>query len=229
MRARRAPMMEVEEVSVRLVSVVGVAALVVAGVVLTQGRGGTAPAPSPAAMKPGQAKATFAGGCFWCMEPPFEKLPGVVSVTSGYIGGPEKNPTYEQVSNHRTGHAEAVEIVYDPKVIGYERLLEVFWHNVDPTTDDRQFCDVGRQYRTGIFVHDATQRRLAEESKRTIEKTKAFPGPVRTPIEDAGPFWVAEEYHQDFYRKSPVRYYSYRAGCGRDHRLSELWGDKAGK
>jgi peptide-methionine (S)-S-oxide reductase len=173
-------------------------------------------------------KATFAGGCFWCMEPPFEKLPGVVSVTSGYIGGPEKNPTYEQVSNHQTGHAEAVEIVFDPKVVTYARLLEVFWHNVDPTTNDRQFCDTGRQYRTGIFVHDAEQRRLAMESKRAIERTKTFAGPVLTAIEDAGPFYEAEDYHQDFYKKSPVRYYSYRAGCGRDRRLKELWGDAAG-
>jgi peptide-methionine (S)-S-oxide reductase len=182
---------------------------------------------SPAAA--GMRKATFAGGCFWCMEPPFEKLPGVVSVTSGYTGGPQKNPTYEQVSNHATGHAEAVEIVFDPKVISYQRLLEVFWHNVDPTTADRQFCDWGLQYRTGIFVHDAEQRRLAEESKRAIERTKTFSAPVLTKIEDAGPFWVAEDYHQDFYKKSPVRYYSYRSGCGRDRRLAELWGEKAGK
>ena len=213
----------------RLLTIVGIAGLAAGGIVLAQGKAGTGSAPAPAAMKPGHAKATFAGGCFWCMEPPFEKLPGVVSVTSGYIGGPEKNPTYEQVANHRTGHAEAEEIVFDPKVIGYGRLLEVFWHNIDPTTDDRQFCDTGRQYRTGIFVHGAEQRRLAEESKRAIERTKTFAGPVLTPIEDAGPFWIAEEYHQDFYRKSPVRYYSYRAGCGRDHRLTELWGDQAGK
>jgi peptide-methionine (S)-S-oxide reductase len=216
-------------VGVRLVTVVGVSAAVIGGLAVAQGVRSSPPAASPAPMRAGLAKATFAGGCFWCMEPPFEKLPGVISVTSGYIGGPEKNPTYEQVSNHRTGHAEAVEIVFDPKVVGYERLLEVFWHNVDPTTDDRQFCDTGRQYRTGIFVHDAGQRRLAEGSKRAIERTKTFAGPVLTPIEDAGTFWVAEEYHQDFYKKNPVRYYSYRAGCGRDRRLADLWGDKAGK
>jgi peptide-methionine (S)-S-oxide reductase len=207
--------------------IVGGAGLAMAALLAGQGQKAGA-SPSPAAAAPGLARATLAGGCFWCMEPPFEKLPGVVSVTSGYIGGPEKNPTYEDVSNHRTGHAEAVEIVFDPKVIGYERLLEVFWHNVDPTTDDRQFCDAGRQYRTGIFVHDAEQRRVAEASKKEIQRTKTFQGPVLTAIEDAGPFWVAEDYHQDFYKKSPVRYYSYRAGCGRDRRLKELWGEAAG-
>jgi peptide-methionine (S)-S-oxide reductase len=179
-------------------------------------------------MRPGLEKATFAGGCFWCMEPAFEKVAGVVSVTSGYTGGPEKNPTYEQVSNHQTGHAESVEVVFDPKVVSYPRLLEVFWHNVDPTTSVREFCDWGRQYRTGIFVHGDEQRRQAEESKREIERTKTFKEPVLTTIEAAGPFWPAEEYHQDFYKKSPVRYYSYRTGCGRDRRLKELWGDQAG-
>jgi peptide-methionine (S)-S-oxide reductase len=210
----------------RLFMVVGGAGLALAA--LVAGRGGVTAAPAPAVAKAGMARATFAGGCFWCMEPPFEKLKGVVSVTSGYTGGPEKNPTYEQVSNHATGHAEAVEIVYDPKVVTYPRLLEVFWHNVDPTTADRQFCDTGRQYRTGIFVHDAEQRRQAEESKKGIEQTKKFPGPVLTAIETAGPFYAAEDYHQDFYKKSPVRYYSYRAGCGRDKRLKDLWGDLAG-
>jgi peptide-methionine (S)-S-oxide reductase len=211
----------------RLFMIVGAAGVGLAALVVAQGQR-AAPAASPAAQRPGMARATFAGGCFWCMEPPFEKLPGVVSVTSGYTGGPEKNPTYEQVSNHATGHAEAVEIVFDPKVVSYTSLLEVFWHNVDPTTADRQFCDTGRQYRTGIFVHDAEQRRLAEESKKGIERTKTFPGPVTTAIEAAGPFYAAEDYHQDFYKKSPVRYYSYRAGCGRDRRLKELWGDAAG-
>ncbi len=207
--------------------IVGAVGVALGALIAARGERAAA-APSPAAARAGMARATFAGGCFWCMEPPFEKLPGVVSVTSGYTGGPEKNPTYEQVSNHRTGHTEAVEIVFDPKVVTYQRLLEVFWHNIDPTTDDRQFCDVGRQYRTGIFVHDAEQRRLAEESKRAVEKSKAFAEPVLTPVENAGPFYVAEEYHQDFYKKSPVRYYSYRAGCGRDRRLKELWGDAAG-
>ena len=207
--------------------IVGVAGLALGALLVGRSEHVTA-APSPAAMRPGLARATFAGGCFWCMEPPFEKLAGVISVTSGYTGGPEKNPTYEQVSNHRTGHTEAVEIVFDPKVVTYERLLEVFWHNIDPTTDDRQFCDAGRQYRTGIFVHDADQKRVAEESKRKVQATKTFAGPVLTPVETAGPFYVAEDYHQDFYKKSPVRYYSYRAGCGRDARLKALWGDAAG-
>jgi peptide-methionine (S)-S-oxide reductase len=207
--------------------IVGGAGLALVALVAGRGAKVTAAA-APAVVKAGMARATFAGGCFWCMEPPFEKLKGVVSVTSGYTGGPEKNPTYEQVSNHATGHTEAVEIVYDPKVITYPRLLEVFWHNVDPTTADRQFCDTGRQYRTGIFVHDAEQRRQAEESKRGIEQTKTFQGAVLTPIEAAGPFYAAEDYHQDFYKKSPVRYYSYRAGCGRDKRLADLWGDAAG-
>src|SRR5687768_3683449 len=189
---------------------------------------GPASAASPLPDRPGLAKATFAGGCFWCVESDFEKVPGVVAAVSGYIGGPEKNPTYEQVANHQTGHAEAVEVRFDPKVVSYERLLEVFWHNVDPTTSDRQFCDWGKQYRTGIFVHDGEQRRLAEASKREIEKTKTFSGAVLTPIEDAGPFYAAEEYHQDFYKKIPVRYHSYRAGCGRDKRLKELWGAAAG-
>ncbi len=178
----------------RLFTIVGVAAVSMGALLAARGERATA-APSPAAARAGLARATFAGGCFWCMEPPFEKLPGVVSVTSGYIGGPEKNPTYEQVSNHQTGHAEAVEILFDPKVVTYQRLLEVFWHNIDPTTDDRQFCDGGRQYRTGIFVHDAEQKRLAEESKRAIERTKTFSGPVLTPIETAGPRSGAERHH----------------------------------
>jgi peptide-methionine (S)-S-oxide reductase len=211
----------------RLFTIVGVTAVALAALVAARDER-AAPAPSPAAERPGMSRATFAGGCFWCMEPPFEKLRGVVSVTSGYTGGPEKNPTYEQVSNRATGHAESVEIVFDPKVVGYSRLLEVFWHNIDPTTADREFCDTGHQYRTAIFVHDAEQRRLAEESKRGIERTKTFPEPVVTAIEAAGPFYAAEDYHQDFYKKSPVRYYSYRAGCGRDRRLEELWGEQAG-
>ena len=211
----------------RLITVVGVAGLTIGALAAARGVR-EAPAAVPSSPRPGMARATFAGGCFWCMEPPFEKLPGVVSVTSGYIGGPEKNPTYEQVSNHATGHTEAVEIVFDPKVVTYPRLLEVFWHNIDPTVSDRQFCDVGRQYRTGIFVHDETQRRQAEESKRAVETEKTFAARILTPIETASTFWVAEDYHQDFYKKSPVRYYSYRAGCGRDRRLKELWGDQAG-
>ena len=174
------------------------------------------------------AVATFAGGCFWCIEPPFDKLDGVISTTSGYIGGTVPNPTYEQVSAGRTGHTEAVQVAYDPSRVTYEKLLDVFWHNVDPTVRDRQFCDFGSQYRTGIFVHNAEQRRLAEASKTALERTKTFKGPIVTEITDAGTFYPAEEYHQDYYQKNPLRYRYYRAGCGRDARLKELWGDRAG-
>ena len=173
------------------------------------------------------AKATFAGGCFWCMEPPFEALDGVVSVTSGYTGGAKDRPTYGEVSEGGTGHAEAVEIAYDPAKVSYQKLLDVFWHNVDPTTPDRQFCDKGRQYRTAIFYHDDTQKRLAEESKAALERAGTLPGPIVTEIVSAESFWPAEEYHQDYYKKNPVRYRYYRYGCGRDARLRELWGDAA--
>ncbi len=173
------------------------------------------------------ATATFAGGCFWCMEPPFEHLDGVVSVTSGYTGGQAAHPTYEQVSAGGTGHAEAVQIVYDPTRISYERLLDVFWHNIDPTTPDRQFCDIGSQYRAAIFVHDDTQRRLAEASKLALEKSKPFTAPIVTEIVAETPFWPAEEYHQNYSQKNPVRYHYYRHSCGRDQRLTELWGAAA--
>jgi peptide-methionine (S)-S-oxide reductase len=180
-----------------------------------------------AAGTPGPAKATFAGGCFWCMEAPFDTLDGVISTTSGYTGGTKRQPTYEEVSAGGTGHAEAVEIVYDPAKVSYQKLLDVFWHNVDPTTPDRQFCDKGRQYRSAIFYHDDTQKRLAEESKQALERTGTLPGPIVTEIVPAGPFWPAEAYHQDYYQKNPVRYRYYRYGCGRDARLRELWGDAA--
>jgi peptide-methionine (S)-S-oxide reductase len=173
-------------------------------------------------------KATFAGGCFWCMESPFDKLPGVVSVTVGYTGGTVENPTYEQVSAGVTGHAEAVQIVYNPSEIGYEKLLDVFWHNTDPTVKDRQFCDVGSQYRPGIFYHSEEQRLLALRSKEALEKTKPFKEPILTEVTAAGEFYPAEEYHQHYYRKNPIRYKYYRSGCGRDRRLKELWGDAAG-
>ncbi len=170
------------------------------------------------------AIATFAGGCFWCMEPPFEQLGGVVSVTVGYTGGHTPNPTYEAVSAGGTGHAESVQIVYDPQKITYEKLLDVFWHNVDPITPNAQFCDHGNQYRTAIFYHDDTQRRLAEESKRHLEETKRFPRPIVTEIVAAGQFYPAEEYHQKVHEKNPARYKYYRWRCGRDERLNELWG-----
>lgn len=167
-------------------------------------------------------KATFAGGCFWCMEPPFDKLDGVLSTTSGYTGGQTKNPTYEQVSAGITGHAESLQVLYDPSKISYSKLLEVYWHNIDPTTPNRQFCDAGSQYRTAIFYHNDTQKRLAEESKKAIENSGRFPAVV-TQIVAATQFYPAEEYHQDFYKKNPVHYHSYRMGCGRDQRLEELW------
>jgi len=172
----------------------------------------------------GQAVATFAGGCFWCMEPPFDALPGVLSTTSGYTGGIKSNPTYEEVSSGRTGHAEAVQVVYDPKRVSYAKLLEVFWENIDPTVVNRQFCDIGNQYRTAIFYRGEEQKRLAEASKQALMKAKPFKDDIVTPIVPAGQFWPAEEYHQNYYMKNPVRYRFYRTGCGRDARLKELWG-----
>jgi peptide-methionine (S)-S-oxide reductase len=179
---------------------------------------------APAATS-GHAIATFAGGCFWCMEPPFDELDGVISTTSGYTGGHKQNPTYEEVSTGTTGHTEAVQVRYDPARITYERLLEVFWRNIDPVTANAQFCDHGTQYRSGIFYHDATQRRLAEDSKRALETSGRFKVPVVTEIVEATTFYPAEEYHQDYYKKNPIRYKFYRAGCGRDRRLADLWGN----
>jgi len=173
------------------------------------------------------AKATFAGGCFWCMEPPYDKFDGVVSTTSGYIDGHTKNPTYEAVSAGGTGHAEAIEVAYDPARISYAKLLDVFWRNIDPTVRNRQFCDVGDQYRSAIFYHDAEQQRLAEQSKVALEKSKPFPQPIVTEIVAAGVFTPAEAYHQDYYLKNPLRYKFYRYQCGRDQRLEELWGKRA--
>ena len=157
-------------------------------------------------------KATFAGGCFWCMEPPFDELPGVISTTSGYTGGHTKNPTYEQVSAGVTGHAEAVEVVYDPAKITYAQLLDVFWKNIDPITPNRQFCDVGTQYRAAIYYHDEKQQRLAEASKKALESSGRFKQPIVTEVAAASPFYRAEEYHQDYYKKNPIRfnYYKYQ-------------------
>jgi len=173
-------------------------------------------------------KATFAGGCFWCMEHPFDEIPGVISVTSGYTGGQKKNPTYKEVSAGGTGHAESVQVVYDPAKVTYERLLNVFWHNIDPTAKDRQFCDSGHQYRSAIFYHNEEQRRLALESKAQLEKNKPFKEPIVTEIVQATEFYPAEDYHQHYYKKNPIRYKFYRTNCGRDRRLRELWGDAAG-
>ena len=175
------------------------------------------------------AKATFAGGCFWCVESDFDKIEGVISTTSGYVGGSVANPTYEQVSAKGTGHAEAVEIVYDPKKVSYERLVEYFWHTIDPTTKDRQFCDGGTPYRTAIFAHNIDQLKAAQASRGALEKSKPFKEPIVTEIVLATTFYPAEDYHQNYYLKNPLRYKYYRNGCGRDARLKELWGDKAGK
>jgi len=169
--------------------------------------------------------ATFAGGCFWCMQPPFENLPGVISTTVGYTGGHTKNPTYEEVSAGDTGHAESVEIVFDPTRIRYEQLLDVFWHNVDPLTPEAQFCDQGHQYRSVIFYHGEEQRRLAEESKQRLEASKRFDRPIVTEIVAASAFYPAEEYHQKYHEKNPARYGFYRWNCGRDQRLKALWGE----
>ncbi len=169
-------------------------------------------------------KATFAGGCFWCMEEAFDKVDGVVSTLSGYTGGRKANPTYEEVSAGRTGHAESVEVMYDPTKVSYEELLEIFWHNIDPTVADRQFCDVGNQYRSAIFYHNETQKRLAEESKQKLEKSERFKAPFATQIVPAGPFYLAEEYHQNFHEKNPIRYKFYKYNCGRAQRLLDLWG-----
>jgi peptide-methionine (S)-S-oxide reductase len=168
--------------------------------------------------------ATFAGGCFWCMEPPFDKLDGVISTTSGYTGGHKQDPTYKEVSHGGTGHAEAVQIVYDPKKVRYTKLLDVFWHNVDPTNAHGQFCDNGDQYRSEIFYHDEEQRRLAAASEQDLEKHKPFAAPIVTKITPATTFYPAEEYHQDYYLNNPIRYKYYRFSCGRDQRLEELWG-----
>ncbi|MBI2295061.1 MAG: peptide-methionine (S)-S-oxide reductase MsrA [Betaproteobacteria bacterium] len=190
------------------------------------------PAPGPAAAqaqpkpaaKTATAKATFAGGCFWCMEEAYDPVPGVISTISGYMGGKTKNPTYEQVSSGRTGHAEIVQVEYDPSKVSYAKLLEVFWRNVDPIQKDGQFCDHGSQYRTAIFFHDDEQKKLAEASKAAVTKNKPFKGEIVTEITRAPEFYPAEGYHQDFYLKNPVRYKFYKSGCGREARLQQLWG-----
>ena len=171
-----------------------------------------------------RARATFAGGCFWSMEAPFDKLPGVVSTTSGFAGGKEASPTYEQVASGRTGHAEVVQVVYDPAKIAYERLLEVFWKNIDPFDAGGQFCDRGRHYRTAIFYESEDQKRAALTSLESLEESKHLPGPVATEIAPLPAFHPAGPEHQDFYLRNVRQYWSYRAGCGRDKRLKELWG-----
>jgi peptide-methionine (S)-S-oxide reductase len=172
----------------------------------------------------GLAKATFAAGCFWCTEEAFDKVPGVVATVSGYMGGQMTNPSYALVSTGRTGHTEVLQVTYDPKKVSYEKLLDTFWVNHDPTTFDSQFCDHGSQYRPGIFTHGAEQQRLAEASKAKWEKDKPFRDPILTPIGPAAEFWPAEEFHQDYYKKNPARYKFYVTGCGRYSRLDQLWG-----
>ena len=170
------------------------------------------------------AKATFAGGCFWCMEPPYDELEGVISTISGYIGGTKKNPTYEEVSAGTTGHAEVVQVTYDPAKISYEKLLDVFWRNIDPLTANAQFCDHGSQYRSAIFYHNEAQKNLAGASKKRLQSR--FKEPMVTEIVRATEFYPAEDYHQDYYKKNPIRYKIYRYGCGRDERLQTLWGSQ---
>jgi peptide-methionine (S)-S-oxide reductase len=182
--------------------------------------------------KPHLEKATFAGGCFWCTQHDFEEIPGVFSVVAGYTGGSVVNPTYEQVGSHTTGHAEAIEVLFDPAKISYRQLVDRFWRLVDPTTEDRQFCDwggVGGPYRSEIFYHSDEQKRIAEESKRELERTKTFKEPIVTKITPAATFYRAEEYHQDYWKKNPASYHTYRNGCGRDARLRSLWGAPASK
>jgi peptide-methionine (S)-S-oxide reductase len=169
------------------------------------------------------AKATFAGGCFWCMEKPFDVLPGVISTTSGYTGGQTANPSYRQVSAGKTGHAESVQVVYDPSQVSYEKLLDVFWHNVDPLDAEGQFCDRGTQYRSSVFVYDEPQRKQAEQSKQALEKSGIQP--IATQIVTAGEFYPAEDYHQNYYETNALKYRFYRFTCGRDQRLAEVWGE----
>jgi peptide-methionine (S)-S-oxide reductase len=176
---------------------------------------------------PTSAVATFAGGCFWCMEPVFDALDGVISTTSGYTGGTLRNPTYEEVSSGSTGHTEAIQVRYDPARVSYDRLLEVYWRNIDPTVENRQFCDRGTQYRTAVFYHDEAQRLAAEKSRAELDSSGAFAVAIATDIVAAVPFYPAEDYHQDYYRKNPARYQRYHDACGRDERLEELWGPGA--
>ena len=170
------------------------------------------------------ATAVFAGGCFWCMEPPYDALPGVVATTSGFTGGQKANPSYKEVSGGNTGHIEAVQVAYDPAKVSYEKLLEVYWRNVDPLDGGGQFCDRGHEYTTAIFYQNEEQKKLAEQSKSAIEKQLGRP--VATVIRPAAPFYAAEDYHQDYYLKNPLRYKYYRYSCGRDQRLEKLWGKK---
>ena len=197
----------------------------VAGAIAVAAAGAVAQQEAATMPEDGHAVATFAGGCFWCMEPPYDKLDGVLATTSGYVGGDKVDPTYQEVSAGGTGHAEAVQVTFDPSKVSYETLLDVFWRNVDPLDAGGQFCDRGDQYRTAIFVHDEEQRQLAEKSKQALEDSGRFEQPIVTEIVAAGPFYPAEDYHQDYYEKNPLRYKFYRWNCGRDQRLAEVWGE----
>ena len=201
--------------SAKLIESLGIVFLALAGIAYAAQRDGKGTE---------TAKAVFAGGCFWSVELLFDKVDGVVSTVSGFTGGTKKNPTYDEVVTGTTGHAEAVQVTYDPKKVSYEKLLDVFWHNIDPLTPNGQFCDFGNQYRTAIFYNDETQKRLAEKSKKALQSR--FKQPIVTEIVAASQFYPAEDYHQDFHLRNPVRYQLYRAGCGRDRRLEEIWGSK---
>ncbi len=212
------------DTAVRRLRLFGAALLLsMATAVTVWGQGTTATPPAPSGMK----LATFAGGCFWCMEHPFDALPGVTKVTSGYTAGQTPNPTYEQVSSGSTGHTEAVQIVYDPAKVSFETLLDVFWHNIDPVTPNAQFCDHGSQYRSAAFYHDASQQRAIDSSKAALTAARTLPAPIVTQVAPASVFYAAEEYHQQYYKKNPLRYRFYRWNCGRDQRLKELWGAAA--
>jgi peptide-methionine (S)-S-oxide reductase len=200
----------------------------VAGLAVVAGLGLSAAGFAQQPAKPATASAIFAGGCFWCMEPPFDALPGVISTTSGYTSGHTVDPTYVSTSTGKTGHTEAVKIVYDPAKVSYEKLLHVFWRNHDPLTANAQFCDRGSQYRAGIYFGSEEERKLAEGSKAELEKSGRFKSPITTEIVAQTAFYPAEDYHQDYYQKNPIRYKIYRTGCGRDRRLNELWGAEAG-
>lgn len=212
----------------RVFVLAAIAGLAVFGLRFADAVLGVRAANPPQAQPAGSQVAIFAGGCFWCVEADFDKVPGVLSTTSGYIGGAKANPSYTEVSSGGTGHAEAVKIVFDPTMVTYEKLLYVYWRNVDPLTKEAQFCDYGTQYRTAIFYLSEAQRQAAEASKAAIEKSGRFKRPIVTQIVAAGPFYAAEQYHQNFYKNNPVRYNIYRFNCGRDARLEELWGKEAG-
>ncbi len=198
-------------------------ALAMAAVIATTAR--AAPPAAPAPVPAGAATAIFAGGCFWCIEKDFEKLPGVIEVESGYTAGKTSNPSYEQVSSGSTGHTEAVRVIYDPKIVSYPQLVDYFWRHIDPTVKDRQFCDVGSQYRSGIYWANETERKAVESSRDTLIKSGKFKT-IHTELAPATTFWLAETYHQDYYKKNPIRYNYYRTGCGRDARVEEVWAGK---